>query len=129
MGLTLVGLGLFLSTFFSFCRPQAFFEDPEGAMGSYALRGVSGFVLILVGQWLRRLGARGLAGSGVLLDPERARRDLEPYSRMVGGMVGDALSEVRLDFAQPPAVMLRCRSCQRLNEEDSKFCQECGKEL
>ncbi|MBN2211735.1 MAG: zinc-ribbon domain-containing protein [Sedimentisphaerales bacterium] len=26
-------------------------------------------------------------------------------------------------------IMIKCRSCGKLNEEDSKFCQECGKPL
>ena len=43
--------------------------------------------LVVVGQMMRRVAARGLAGSGVLLDPEQAREDLEPYSRMAGGIV------------------------------------------
>ncbi|MDR3183272.1 MAG: zinc-ribbon domain-containing protein [Planctomycetaceae bacterium] len=28
-----------------------------------------------------------------------------------------------------PVVMIRCRECGKLNEEDSRFCQECGKNL
>lgn len=31
------------------------------------------------------------AGSGVILDPEKAKEELEPFSRMAGGMVKDAL--------------------------------------
>ena len=62
--------------------------------------------------------------------PDRGR-ELEPYSRMAGGMVKDALEEVggerRADGGK--VVMLRCRECGKLNEEDSKFCQECGKEI
>ena len=53
-----------------------------------------GMVLMIVGGVLQRVGLRGLAGSGVLLDPERARRDIEPWARMGGGVVKDALEEV-----------------------------------
>jgi hypothetical protein len=35
----------------------------------------------------------GLAGSGVKLDPEEARRDVEPWSRMTGGVLKDAMDE------------------------------------
>jgi hypothetical protein len=37
------------------------------------------------------IGSRGLAGAGVVLDPQQARKDLEPWSRMAGGMAKDAL--------------------------------------
>src|ERR1051326_1478937 len=88
-----------------------------------------GMGLMLLGAIVRGIGARGLAGSGVVLDPEKARKDLEPYSRMAGGMVKDALDEANLRPAKQPqrVVMIKCSSCGRLNEEDSKFCQECGK--
>jgi hypothetical protein len=90
---------------------------------------ISVMVLLVVGQLVRRVGARGLAGSGVLLDPQKARDDLEPYSRMAGGMVKDALDEADIDLGakKEKVIMIRCQSCGKLNEEDSKFCQECGK--
>jgi uncharacterized OB-fold protein len=80
---------------------------------------------------LRRIGARGVAGSGLVLDPDKAREELEPYSRMAGGMVKDALEEADVSLGARPekVVMIKCPACGRLNEEDSKFCQECGKGL
>jgi hypothetical protein len=54
---------------------------------------ITGLGMFLAGNVVMRLGRRGLAGSGLVLDPERARRDLEPWSRMAGGMVQDALDE------------------------------------
>lgn len=91
----------------------------------------SGMALVAVGQMMRRVAARGLAGSGVLLDPEQAREDLEPYSRMAGGMVQDALDEadVAHGAAPQPLIMIKCRACEKLNTADAKFCQECGKKL
>ncbi len=68
----------------------------------------------------------------MILDPERARSELEPYSRMAGGMVKDALDEAELGGGKEKTekvVMVRCGSCRKLNEEDSKFCQECGKPI
>lgn len=58
--------------------------------------------------------------------------------RALGGMVKDALDEANIDLggrgrdqqAAPTAekeIMIRCQSCRTLNEEDSKFCQECGR--
>lgn len=55
------------------------------------LRGVLGVVLIGLGGFLMNIGRAGVAGSGLLLDPERTRRDVEPWSRMAGGVVKDAL--------------------------------------
>ena len=78
-----------------------------------------------------------VAQSGLILDPEQAREDLAPYSRMAGGLANDALQEAGIDLGRrdaavtpqgevAPVIMLRCKKCQKLNEEDSKFCQECG---
>lgn len=61
-------------------------------------RVVFGMALILVGGILSKVGQRGLAGSGIILDPEEARRDVEPWSRMTGGMVKDALDEAGIDL-------------------------------
>ena len=36
-------------------------------------------MLLALGVNLRRVAARGIAGSGLVLDPERARKDLEPF--------------------------------------------------
>ncbi|MEM6692170.1 MAG: zinc ribbon domain-containing protein, partial [Planctomycetota bacterium] len=79
----------------------------------------------------RTVGARGLAGSGVLLDPEQAREDLEPYSRMAGGMVKDAMTEADIDLSGKPEriIMIRCTSCDALCQESANFCQQCGAKL
>lgn len=84
------------------------------------------------GGFVRRVAARGVAGSGLVLDPERAREDLEPWARMGGGMVRDALDEAGLSQREEPRpqdVRVRCRSCRTLNDEDAKFCDHCGAEL
>ncbi|NLN40039.1 MAG: zinc-ribbon domain-containing protein [Smithella sp.] len=95
-----------------------------------------GFALIAIGGAMRGIAAKGVAGSGLVLDPEKARRDLEPWTRMGGGMVKDALDEADIDLknlgggSRPEKViMIKCRECGKLNEEDSKFCQECGKPI
>ena len=46
--------------------------------------------LFVAGGVLRAVGARGIAGSGLKLDPKEAREDLKPWSRMAGGMLEDA---------------------------------------
>lgn len=121
----------FLSVFITGAMNFGDFSDFESDSKSSMFRAILGMVLLVLGGVLRQIGSRGLAGSGVVLDPERARTDLEPYSRMAGGMVKDALDEADLGRARGagPAVMVRCGACRRLNEEDSKFCQECGKPL
>ena len=131
MILMLVGFLTFLSTFLLMTQDRA----PE--MGQFMQRALTGFGMIIVGGILRGIGAVGLAGSGVVLDPERAREEWEPMTRMAGGMIKDALHEADIDLsgknrsASPgPAekeIMIRCQSCRQLNEEDSKFCQECGR--
>ncbi len=136
VGLVLSGIGLliFLSSFLIIAfiiATQPDFEDMGAYGGAFAFCCVGGFILILVGGIIQRVGAAGLAGSGVVLDPDRARQELEPYTRMAGGMVKDALDEadIRLGGAPERIVMVKCPACGKLNEEDSKFCQECGKPL
>ena len=96
--------------------------------------GFIGFAFIGVGGGIRALAAKGVAGSGLVLDPEKAREDLKPWTGMAGGMVKDVLDEADIKIgsggSEPEkVVMIRCRECGKLNEEDSKFCQECGKPI
>ena len=129
-----IGLLLFLSNFV-FGALQLGGEPDFGSHNSFmqgmALRGVGGILLIAVGRFIRRVGARGLAGSGMLLEPEQAREDLKPYSKMAGGMLNDALEEVDLPGGSQPEkiIVIKCRDCGYLNEENSKFCQECGTKI
>lgn len=129
--LSAVGLLLFLSTFVTSALHFGDFNDFQARTSSTMLRAVAGMVLLMVGTGLRTVGARGLAGSGIVLNPRRARRDLEPYSRMVGGMAKDALDETGIDMSGQPeqVVAVRCRACAALNPETANYCQKCGKIL
>jgi hypothetical protein len=99
------------------------------------IRALGGMGLMVLGGLLMRVGAAGWAGAGVVLNPEQARKDLEPWARMGGGVLQDALSEVdlvrkaeeRLDA--PPPVKIRCRKCQALSDETARFCSQCGSAL
>lgn len=122
-GLTVLGLLLFLGAFVGFASD---FGSPfRAASGAGEMMGlaVAAAACMAAGGFLRRVGARGLAGSGVVLDPEKARKDLEPYSRMAGGMVRDALDGL------VPAKTLKCAACGGMNEQASKFCGNCGANL
>lgn len=136
MGLIGIGLVLFLSTFVTFMANFGNFDNFEGRAKSEGFRALVGMALMMIGGFMMKVGAKGWAGSGVVLDPEKARKDVEPWSRMTGGVVQDALSEVevvkkledRLD-APEPQVKVRCRKCQTLNDETAKFCNQCGSAL
>jgi hypothetical protein len=132
MALALLGLLLFLSTFVTSAANFGNFDDFEGRARSEGLRAIGGMVLIMIGVFLMSVGARGWAGSGMVLDPERARRDVEPWSRLGGGVLQDALSEVeivkkvegRLDA--PERIKIRCSKCQALNDDGAKLCNQCA---
>ncbi len=140
MGLIAFGLLLFFSTFLSAAMNFGNFDDFEGRTQSMMFRSFGGMALMMLGGFLMRLGTHGLAGSGVILDPQKARKDLEPWNRMAGGMVDDAIDEIELakklekkldepaTAAAPPApvIKVRCRACSALNEEHAKFCNQCG---
>lgn len=97
--------------------------------------GLIGMGLFALGGVVSMIGRAGLAGSGVILDPEQAREDLEPFSRQGGGMLKDALDEAGFSgglggrSGREQVVMIRCQNCGTLNEEGSKFCQECGQPI
>lgn len=128
-GMAMMGIGiiLFLSVFFI-----AFTGDPFAHEGNFMQNGFFGFILIGIGSFVMNLGARGAAGSGFVLDPEKAREDLTPYTKAAGGMLKDALEEIDLSSSksvQKEVVRIRCPHCKELNEEDARFCKSCGKEI
>src|SRR5262245_10451659 len=134
--LMVVGFVVFGSVFVTGVLHFGDFTNFTEQVRSSGLRAVLGMGMLIAGSVVRGIGARGVAGSGVVLDPGRARQELEPYSRMAGGMVKDALDEAGVSLGggtqkgaakgAEQVVMLKCRACGKLNEEDSKFCQECG---
>ncbi|MBC7980427.1 MAG: SHOCT domain-containing protein [Armatimonadetes bacterium] len=99
MILTIVGLLLFLSTFVSFISHFGDFTDFEGRSKSGMMRAFGGMICMAIGQFIMRVGRSGVAGSGLKLDPQEARRDLEPWSRMSGGMLKDTLDEAGIDLS------------------------------
>lgn len=131
-GLAVFGLILFLSTFLSAALNFGRFDDFEARGQSMALRAVGGMILIMAGGFIHGIGKQGLAGSGIVPDPEQARRDVEPWSRMSGGVLQDTISEVGIvrkleeRLEAQPEIKLRCRQCQTLNDETAKFCNQCG---
>jgi len=149
MLLTLVGLLLFLSNFLVIFLPNprdTLFLEPNllvrihlwmsevtgwSSIQLVMARALGGMFLAVIGQVLMRIGARGLAGSGLILSPNQVRQDLKPWSKMAGGMVQDALEDfpsAEQDSASSPktVIQIRCTKCQALNDEAAKFCDQCG---
>lgn len=99
MGMQGVGILLIVVGFVTFAAlgeqsVKSFGEGPSPLIGFFMCFG--GMVLTAVGRGIQSAAARGLAGSGLVLDPERARKDVEPWSRMAGGVVKDGLDETGL---------------------------------
>ena len=127
-GMVVTGIGvlLFLSFFIGLAANMGDLGPGVGdRMAGIAIRPVLGMVLMIAGGAMMTVGAKGLAGSGLILDPDRARRDVEPWSRMAGGVVNDALTEVKA-VTVLGGVKVRCRACQALHAETAKFCDQCG---
>ena len=130
-----LGFGLFISVFFSVINfmnaPVSFMHDE----GPSFINAIIGMVLIIVGSIVMNIGAKGAAGSGLLLDPDKAREDLRPFNEARGGMVNDVISQIDVvnNLAKPvkenEVIKIRCRTCGVLNDEDAKFCKGCGKDL
>ncbi len=131
MVLMMIGGLLFFSVFITAAMNFGNSDNFQANAQSSMFRAFGGMALLIIGGIVRGIGARGLAGSGVVLDPEKARQELEPYSRMAGGMVKDVLDEadVKLGGKSERVIVIKCSDCGKLNEEDSKFCQECGNKM
>lgn len=132
IGMALIGLGiiLFFSSFFSFINIDL--EDFNPGIPTFFKRALIGMICIFVGSVLMKLGARGAAGSGVILDPEKAREDLKPYSSAAGGILNDAIENIdklKDKKEDKEVIKVRCRSCGELNDEDAKFCKSCGERI
>ena len=139
-GLMALGFLLFISVFFSGISHFGDFSNFEARGRSEGMRALVGMILMIVGGGLSQLGRFGLAGSGVKPDPEQAAQDLEPWARAGGSVIGSALEEIPVvekavealggeDATPKEVVKVRCPACRALNEENAKFCNQCGKEL
>lgn len=135
IGLMILGGLLFISTFFTFVSRFGDFTNFQERARSEGIRAVSGIALLIIGSVFLNIGARGAAGSGLLLDPEKAATDLEPWAKMSGKLTDTAFSEMETvrqtlaNVAGGPArevVKVRCRQCQALNDESDRFCGQCG---
>src|SRR5690349_5034375 len=91
MIITIVGLVTFAMRFGDFTN----FNEHARSEG---LRAIIGMILAVVGSALMKIGRMGPAGSGLILDPQEARTDIEPWSRMTGGVVKDALDEAGISL-------------------------------
>ena len=126
-----IGLVLFFSTFFTFMSPDRFMTG-ESSIGGFMARPFIGIIMIAIGNFMRVVAARGVAGSGLVLDPKKAREDLSPWSTMAGGMINDALEETYIGAnkeATKEVIKVRCRNCSALNDEEAKFCKDCGEKM
>ena len=137
LGIIVLGFILFLSLFIQFAvavkesvaNP---FMDPFDREPPSFLNAVIGFILIIVGGFITNVGAKGAAGSGLKLDPEEAVEDLKPFNEAKGKMINDIISNIdaidNIANAQAPKeiIKIRCKACNCLNDEDAKFCKNCG---
>ncbi|MGE5614691.1 MAG: hypothetical protein ACM3XR_09820 [Bacillota bacterium] len=134
LGMVGVGLILFFSVFFSIANSMS---DPWGFNPPPVQNGIIGFILVGAGAFVMNIGAKGAAGSGLLLDPEKAREDLKPFSEAKGKMINDVISNIDVieEIAKPgepeeiEIIKIRCRDCGSLNDEDAFYCKKCGEKL
>ncbi|HKL80193.1 MAG TPA: zinc ribbon domain-containing protein [Mobilitalea sp.] len=132
MGMIVVGVIVFISTFFTF---GDIMNNPAKGFGSFTSKPIIGMILMIAGAAVSKVGARGAAGSGLMLDPDQAREDLKPFNEAKGGMINDVISNIDVldrfteSHDEKEIIKIRCQSCGGLNDEDAKFCKGCGKEI
>ncbi len=133
IGIMIIGFLLFISVFFDTAR---FMKDPftYGRRSSFTSP-VIGMIIMMAGTLIMNIGAKGAAGSGLLLDPEKAKEDLKPFNEAKGKMINDVVSNIDIIdnigkfHEEKEVIKIKCRSCGSLNDEDAKFCKSCGKEV
>ena len=131
LGLMILGFILFISSFFTFGNDDMFYGGPS----SFMARPLAGMICIIIGSILRGIGEKGTAGSGLILDPEKAREDLKPHNIAKGKMINDAVENIDIvkdmgnGEVQKEIIKIRCKNCGELNDEDAKFCKSCGREI
>jgi len=133
LGFIVVGFILFMSSFLMVGEPSFSFGPPP-----FFKRAVIGMICIIVGSLLRIVSAKGAAGSGLILDPEKSREDLKPFSSAKGKIINDVIENIDIvknmgdkqnGNEVKEIIKVRCRNCEQLNDEDSRFCKSCGKEI
>lgn len=132
IGIMILGFVLFISVFFAVSNLQ---NDPFASQGPSFGNAVIGMILMIVGAIVANIGAKGAAGSGLILDPKKQREDLKPYNEAKGEMINDVVSNIdafnnlKKEKDIEEVIKIRCKNCSSLNDEDAKFCKECGKEI
>ena len=92
IGMMVFGFILFISVFFQVANLM---RDPftTNKLPSFT-NPIIGFILIAIGRIVSRIGAKGAAGSGMILDPDKAREDLKPFNEVKGQMLNDVISNI-----------------------------------
>lgn len=133
IGMMILGFILFISVFFS---AASFMNDPfGGGREPQFANSIIGMVLIIAGSFVANIGAKGTAGSGLILDPDKAREDLKPFNEAKGEMINDVISNIEVvdkiagSNQVREVIKIKCRNCEGLNDEDARFCKSCGEEL
>lgn len=132
MACMIIGFLLFMSVFFT---GFAAFNSPFASRSFSFSNAPLGMLLMIIGAVVSNIGAKGAAGSGMILDPDKAREDLKPFNEAKGGMINDVISNIDIvdDLVKPSTekevIKIRCGSCRELNDEDARYCKGCGNPL
>jgi len=123
LGMVLLGAGVtfFLGTFFTGPSIRDDVDEFRRKSGVSMAVAVIGMVLMAGGATLVFVGRLGGVGSSLGLQPKRAREDSQPWVRAGGG--------TEAARSRAPEVKVRCRACRALNDEEARFCDQCGAEL
>jgi hypothetical protein len=146
--LTIVGMLMFLSCFVSvFSMFGSVFGFTSGHNAPFSVssmgmdvfsgfkRAFIGMLLMIPGGLMMKIGRLGAAGSGLVLDTQQTRDDLKPWAQAGGQLLNDALKQVEtmrsaaVSATTKDVVKVRCPQCRTLNDEDARFCDQCGKPM
>lgn len=88
----IIGFLLFISVFLDTARymNNPFIYERQPSFTSPII----GMILMIAGTVTMNIGAKGAAGSGLLLDPEKAKEDLKRFNEAKGKMINDVVSNI-----------------------------------
>jgi len=89
IGTIIIGFIMFMSSFFVKMDTGFSMETP-----SFFKRGALVMICMIVGSVLPSIGRLWAAGSGFLLNPDKEREDLKPFSESKGRMINDVIENI-----------------------------------
>ena len=134
-GAVLIFLGglLFLSYFLDIIFFILNVDDARSAFDETRnmwLRALLGMILMALGRMKQSRALTGLMKPNTNMDLEQYIEERKHLRKLKGKQLNDTLSEINLaKYLGTPVIKIKCQNCSHLNDEEDKFCGDCGQKI